>query len=940
MDSSGDDFEDDPFNYQPLKRRKLVHHATPTAKRTSKAKTSGPSETQKPRGASKQVTIRPSSTQTQKKSIVSGAIDNRHGKIGVSPKPGQVTRTSQKPTQPLLCQSPSSQKVPKVKKTLKELLDSSEEKNEVPAVARAECPLCQLPLALLSGGGSARRSHLAECGENSTRKLPPCPAGVDCSSKVVSHYAKYDHTELARYKDLGLMDQTTKYISPSQLPRVQSPSQPENPRFSSTRISQAGQDDVRTDHVGKESHFISPIKVIRRTSQRVSAFKCDLCERTFDSENAFEEHVCKQKENVRTPSPVRKVHQETPHMRTEQQRRFLREIASDTLRDRYGKAVDSDSSINLLTKNKNKRTTDWVNFTRSDVFDEDLQDQIELAIDRVSKDTVAEKDIIEGTSEAAGPSGINNNLVSKKQEKPNMVKVMIGEKEVDMSLEPSLPGEGEPIPIKVSAEKDSQELELSLNIDPGIHCTKLRLKVPLQKTDSGQERPVQVSANYSPLKSPVKQPQITEYFRNKSAGRAVQHLAGGAGDSADSDSPPWSDFGVVRLKKAKEDWNKIFSRAKAKGYLAPTLDSDQEKEAQSKKQAVKTKFCPWWKKINDTVLAVDAFNYGDLPGIKHYLLSHFHYDHYIGLTKHWTHHIVCSSITKRMATTFLGVKAELITVLDPGDTRVVGGCEVTAVDANHCPGSVMFVIRLSSGVTLLHVGDCRACHRMEEEPVFWNTRIDKIYLDTTYCKPEYDFPSQEDVIMRTVDMVVEFVTEKPDTLVMVGAYTVGKERIFKAIAAGLEAKVWGDKKRRRTWTCLDDQEILGRVVDDRKKAQVQVIMNQLVCWPKLGSEMDKVGGRWSHVLGVKPTGWAHSRGQGQEDSLASIQIITRGHVSLLEVPYSEHSSYSELKRLVQFLRIGSEKDIIPTVNVKYKKEMAVMFKEWIEERKSKGPESQ
>jgi len=940
MDSSGDDFEDDPFNYQPLKRRKLVHNPTPKIKRTSKAKASRPSETQKPKVAPKQVAIRPSSTQTQKRTTVTGGINSKQGldKTRTRPDPSQVTRTTQKPTLPLACQDPSSQKESKAKKTLKELLDSSEEKNEVPEVTRAECPLCQLPLALLPGGGSARRSHLAECGDNSYRQQAPCPAGVDCVSKVISHYAKYDHSELARHKDLGLMNQTTKYISPSQLPRIPSPTQP-NPRFSSTRISQAGLHDTRTDHERTESHFISPIKVIRRTSQRVSAFKCDICERTFNSENAFEEHVCKQKENVRTPSPVRRVYQETPHMRTEQQRRFLKEIASDTLKDRYGEGIDSNSSINLLTKNKNKRTTDWVNFTRSDIFDEDLQDQIELAIDRVSKDALAEKDIIEGTSEAAGPSGINNNLVSQKQDKPNMVKVMVGDKEVDMSLEPSLPDKTDPVPIKVSAEKDSQELELSLNIDPGIHCTKLRLRVPLKKSDSGQERPVQVSANYSPIKSPVKQPQITEYFRNKSGGR-VDHHPGGAGDSADSDSPPWSDLGVVRLKKAKEDWNKIFNRAKAKGYLAPALESDQEKDALAKKQSVKTKYCPWWKKINDTVLAVDAFNFGDLPGIKHYLLSHFHYDHYIGLTKHWTHHIVCSTITKRMATTFIGVKAELITVLDPGDTRVVGGCEVTAVDANHCPGSVMFVIRLSSGVTLLHVGDCRACHRMEEEPVFWNTRIDKIYLDTTYCKPEYDFPSQEDVIMRTVDMVVEFVTAKPDTLVMVGAYTVGKERIFKAIAAGLEAKVWGDKKRRKTWTCLDDKEILGRVVDDRMKAQVQVIMNQLVCWPKLGSEMDKVGGRWTHVLGVKPTGWAHSKGQGQEDSLANIRIITRGHVSLLEVPYSEHSSYSELKRLIQFLRIKSEKDIIPTVNVKYKKEMAVMFKGWIEERKSKGPESQ
>jgi len=926
MDSSGDDFEDDPFNYQPLKRRKLMQISTPTIQKAAKSKAK-PRDTKKYKSHATQQVDRTRRSCTQ---IPEHDFDTRRGqsKNRYRTVPSQRRRTSQKSTQPL---PHNTQSLPKVGKTLKDLLDSSEDNSSgVGAVTtRSVCPLCQLPLALLISQASIKR-HLAECGDTSYSHLKPCPEGVDCVSKVVNHYARYDHSELARYKDLGLMDQTTRHISPSHLLCVQSPSQTPNFKISSTRISEEGQQFPRTDHVDVETQFISPIKVIRRISQRVSAFKCDICERTFDSENAFEDHVCKQKENVRTPSPISRVGLHTPLVRTEQQRKFLRELASDSSKVKH---VDIDGdNVSAGQLAKDKRTREWVNFTRSDIFDEDLQDKIEAAIDCVDKNAVTEKNVGERNSGIACQSSVHEKL------KPNMVKVMVGDKEVDLSLEPSIPDNSHPSPIKVSAEKDSQELELSLNIDPAVHCTKLRLRVPLKKTESGEERPVQVSANYSPITTPVKQPPITEYFRNTLGGPNQPHAV--VENSHGSDNTPRSDLGVVNLKKAKEDWNRIFNRAKANGYASLKTNSDKKKEAAPTNRNAQQKMCPWWKKITNTVLAVDAFNYGDLPGIKHYLLSHFHYDHYIGLSKHWTHHIVCSSITKRLATTFLGVKADLMTVLDPGDSRVVGGCELTAVDANHCPGSVMFVIRLTCGMTLLHVGDCRACHRMEEEPVFWNTRIDRIYLDTTYCKPDYDFPSQEDVIMRTVDIVSEFVATKPDTLVMVGAYTVGKERIFKAIAAGLDAKVWGDKKRRRTWSCLNDKEILSRVVDDRKQAQVQVIMNQLVCWPKLGSEMEKVGGNWTHVLGVKPTGWAHSRGEGRDSSLGRLSVVTRGHVSLLEVPYSEHSSFSELKRFIQFLRIGSEKDIIPTVNVKYNKEMAAMFKNWIEERKALGPESQ
>ena len=89
------------------------------------------------------------------------------------------------------------------------------------------------------------------------------------------------------------------------------------------------------------------------------------------------------------------------------------------------------------------------------------------------------------------------------------------------------------------------------------------------------------------------------------------------------------------------------------------------------KKKLQKKNCPWYKIIDNTSLAVDAFNYDTLSGVKYYLLSHFHSDHYRGLTKKWDKKVVASSVTKRLVVSKLGVREDLITVLDPGAGPII-----------------------------------------------------------------------------------------------------------------------------------------------------------------------------------------------------------------------------------------------------------------------------
>ena len=149
-----------------------------------------------------------------------------------------------------------------------------------------------------------------------------------------------------------------------------------------------------------------------------------------------------------------------------------------------------------------------------------------------------------------------------------------------------------------------------------------------------------------------------------------------------------------------------------------------------------------------------------------YFLTHFHGDHYSGLTENFQGPglIYCTKITARLVEAILGVKKEFVRAFDFGESVSVCGAQVTFLDANHCPGAalLLFTIPPKAGDPCgkekvhLHTGDMRYSPKMKTYPALISARgrIDKIYLDTTYCHPKHSFPSQEDSISQIADSIV------------------------------------------------------------------------------------------------------------------------------------------------------------------------------------------
>ncbi|KAK3606115.1 hypothetical protein CHS0354_006482 [Potamilus streckersoni] len=382
---------------------------------------------------------------------------------------------------------------------------------------------------------------------------------------------------------------------------------------------------------------------------------------------------------------------------------------------------------------------------------------------------------------------------------------------------------------------------------------------------------------------------------------------------------------VSTVKKSADDAGKSL-RGKWNRNQSSTVNPPEESEQNYQKYPQK---CPFYKKIPDTSFTVDAFKYGVIPGCTAYFLSHFHYDHYMGLTKKFSQPMYCSQVTANLVQSRIHVDPKFIHSLPLNTASVIEGTEVTLLEANHCPGSVLLLFKLRSGQAILHTGDFRADPSMELYPVLQNYKIRTLYLDTTYCDPTYTFPAQQEVIDFAVNLVVNARSENPKTLIVCGAYTIGKERVFTAISEALNCKICVTREKKNTLDCLEEPRLKSRLSLKWSDSGLHVLPMAKLRGQSLEEHLTQYASTYNAVLALEPTGWTFSK---RVISLENIKPkYNKNGIKIYGVPYSEHSSFLELKRFVQFLK---PETIIPTVNngnPHSRKKMEIIFDSWREE---------
>ncbi|CAM8953705.1 unnamed protein product [Rhodiola kirilowii] len=300
---------------------------------------------------------------------------------------------------------------------------------------------------------------------------------------------------------------------------------------------------------------------------------------------------------------------------------------------------------------------------------------------------------------------------------------------------------------------------------------------------------------------------------------------------------------------------------------------------------------------------------------RHHFLTHAHRDHSVGITTNSKFPIYCTNLTRRLLLHhFPRLDESLFVDLEVGQSVFIedvdGDFSVTAYDANHCPGAVMFLFEGTFG-SLLHTGDCRLTPdcllNLPDKYIGKKGRhpkcpLDFLFLDCTFGRCYLTMPSKHQAIKQ----VINCIWKHPEaSVVYLTCDLLGQEEILATVSQTFGSKIFIDETSNP-----DCFHTLKLTVPDLISQDPSCRFHIFAAFPNLQeraeAKLSEAKANFhSEPLIIRPsTQWyAH----GGEFSNVNTQMkprideAIRDHIGIWHVCYSIHSSREELEWALQLL---------------------------------------
>ncbi|XP_059150068.1 5' exonuclease Apollo-like [Physella acuta] len=290
--------------------------------------------------------------------------------------------------------------------------------------------------------------------------------------------------------------------------------------------------------------------------------------------------------------------------------------------------------------------------------------------------------------------------------------------------------------------------------------------------------------------------------------------------------------------------------------------------------------------IPGTRIAVDYFNIKGSSDKYIHFLTHLHGDHTIGLTPSWRKTIYCSEITALLLELKYQLPTDLLVVLPLNQEKTIQICSsqsftVTAFDANHCPGAVMFYFQGDFG-SVFYTGDFRVSYNVLQDCRHLAEKIDLMFIDNTFCSPKCIFPSRD----QCFDEILNIIKQHSNHQVVIGVHNLGKESMLAKLGTILNESITVSPDSYRICQILFSTNVFTTSSMCSKKSRLWTISSNKIT-PVLINYLNNE----TPTIAIIPT--AIFTG-------VKVPFVNKGKIFI--VPYSDHSCYTELHEFVAIMR--------------------------------------